>query len=250
MQGTYNELNQDFTDEEIEDQLGDIDFANDFAEQLFDALKRLKVQCEITVKDTKERKARLTKALVWGDFGVEGDELMQLSADGTAEATLMAHFYDNLAGGCNEFFEAASKKFAQDGKDLGPTITALGKHKHIIMNYARDQFHGVKGNIIDIVDSLIDSQRAIESVEHYNLGKLKYFKKNIAKESWKFQLKYSTMITKYCNSNNARIAEFAQSIEEDAAAIATAMGKVETIFKAKAQRDLRGWDCDAMYPEP
>jgi hypothetical protein len=58
------------------------------------------------------------------------------------------------------------------------------------------------------------------------------------------------MITKYCNSNNARIAEFAQSIEEDAAAIATAMGKVENIFKAKAQRDLRGWDCDAMYPEP
>jgi hypothetical protein len=38
------------------------------------------------------------------------------------------------------------------------------------MNYAREEFHTVKGAIFNIVDSLIDSQRAIESVDDYFTG--------------------------------------------------------------------------------
>jgi hypothetical protein len=38
LEGAKKELEQDFNDDEIEDQLGDIDFANDFAEQLFESL--------------------------------------------------------------------------------------------------------------------------------------------------------------------------------------------------------------------
>lgn len=63
MEGTKRELEQDFTDDEIDDQLGDIDFANDFAEQLFEAFERLDKQCDITIADTKARKARLIDAL-------------------------------------------------------------------------------------------------------------------------------------------------------------------------------------------
>lgn len=245
MQGTYNELVQDFTDEEIDDQLGDVDFANDFAEQLMEALDRLKVQCDITIKDTKERKERLTHALIWGNFGVEEgkEELMQLSADGSDEAALMAHFYEDLASGCNKFYGGASAKFEQDIRDLSDTIVQLGKHKHLIMNYSQAEFHDVKGSIFNIVDSLIDSQREIDSVETYNIGKIKYLKKRIDAEPWKFQLKYSSMITKYCGSNNARIMKFEETIAENSAAITVAMTQVSNEFIQKANKDLQAWDC-------
>jgi predicted nucleic acid-binding Zn-ribbon protein len=70
LEGTRRELEQDFTDDEIDDQLGDIDFANDFAEQLYEALQRLDDQCVITITDCKERKERLKHALIWAEFGV------------------------------------------------------------------------------------------------------------------------------------------------------------------------------------
>jgi hypothetical protein len=50
---------------------------------------------------------------------------------------MMGDFYDNLAAGCTKFYSDASKKYAQDAKEMLPTVTALGKHKHVIMNYAR-----------------------------------------------------------------------------------------------------------------
>merc|ERR1719359_2167893 len=101
------------------------------------------------------------------------------------------------------------------------------------MNYSKDEFHKVKGSVFNIVDSLIDSQRAIDSVETYNISKIKYLKKRINAEPWKFQLKYSTMITKYCGSNNARISEFEETIAENSAAITRAMTQVSNEFIQK-----------------
>lgn len=59
------ELEQDFTDDEIDDQLGDVDFVNDFAEQLFENLNGLGEFCDFVMADCKERKDRLTHALIW-----------------------------------------------------------------------------------------------------------------------------------------------------------------------------------------
>lgn len=53
---TKNQLSQDFTDEEIDDQLGDVDFMNDFAEQLYDALDQLSQTCDYVISDCKARK--------------------------------------------------------------------------------------------------------------------------------------------------------------------------------------------------
>lgn len=65
---TIRELEQDFTDEEIDDNLWDEDFANDFAERLYESLDRLNKMCDETILDCKNRKARLLKALIWGDL--------------------------------------------------------------------------------------------------------------------------------------------------------------------------------------
>lgn len=53
------ELTEDFTDEEIADNIWDEDFANDFAERLYESLERVDKCCDETIKDCKLRKARL-----------------------------------------------------------------------------------------------------------------------------------------------------------------------------------------------
>lgn len=83
---------------------------NDFAEQLFEALNKLQVECAKVRKDCQERKARLEKAIIWNKVGE--DELMELAA--SKEADLMASFYNKLGSGCVNWYTAASKKFAQD----------------------------------------------------------------------------------------------------------------------------------------
>jgi len=162
----------------------------------------------------------------------------------------MAHFYDDLAKGCTDFYSSSSRKFASDVDDMKSTIKQLGAHKHIIMNYAREEFHTVKGAIFNIVDSLIDSQRAIESVDDYFTGRIKYMKKRITADDWKYQLKYSTGITKRCQSEHSRVSGFATTIAKNSKTVSSKMSDVLKNFSDKAKTDLKAWDCDAMYPEP
>jgi len=68
MGDTKRELEEDFTEEEVEDNLWDEDFANDFAERLYESLERLSNMCDETVADCIDRKARLEKALIWKDL--------------------------------------------------------------------------------------------------------------------------------------------------------------------------------------
>jgi hypothetical protein len=244
LESTQKELTQDFTDEEIDDQLGDVDFLNDFAETLFDALDSLGKKCDEVIADCRNRKKRLTDALIWDKIGEE--ELVELAG---SEAALMAHFYE-MASGCTEWYSGASQKFSSDVDDMKSTITDLGAHKHIIMNYAREEFHTVKGAIFNIVDSLIDAQRAIESVDEYFVGRIKYMTKRIKEDAWKFQLKYSAGVTKRCESEQARVSSFAATVSKNAGSIAKKMDTVLDKFSSAAKADLKAWNCDVMYPEP
>lgn len=51
LKDTKYELETDFNDEEIEWQLGDVDFCNDFAEQLFEVLNNLGTFCDDLILD-------------------------------------------------------------------------------------------------------------------------------------------------------------------------------------------------------
>jgi len=195
---------------------------NDFAEQLFDALDQLGQTCDYVIKDCKERKTRLTNALIWDKIGEE--DLMQLAA--TREAELMAHFYKDLGAGCNKWYSDASQKFASDADDMKTIFTEIGAHKYVLMNYANEEFHTVKGSLFNIVESLIDVQRAIESVDSYFNGRLKYMTKRITADPWKYQLKYSTGITKRCESEHARVSDFEKKVVTNSVSIANKMGDV------------------------
>ena len=249
LQSTKKDISQNFTDEEIDDQLGDVDFMNDFAEQLFDTLNGLKVVCEHVIADCRARKARLTKALIWDKIGEEEQLDEQLTELASADAKLMAHFYE-LASGCNKWYSGASKKFAQDMEDMRSTVKMLGRHKHIIMNYSNAEFHKVKGAIFNIVNSLVDAQREIAGVESYFVKSTKYMTKRITNDAWKYQLKYSTRISKRCASEYDGIEAFSQKINRNSKIIARTMGDVYDSFVAGAKKDFNAWDCDAMYPKP
>lgn len=56
-----------------------------------------------------------------------------------------------------------------------------------MMNYAQSEFHVVKDKLFNIVDSLRDSQRVIESTEDYFGGNaIKYMEKRISSDKWKY----------------------------------------------------------------
>lgn len=111
-------------------------------------------------------------------------ELLELADQSSAET--MAHFYNDLASGCDTYYSNASKGFASDAHDYVKIMDNLEKHKHIMMNYGREEFHTVKGSIFSMADSFIDSQRAIESVYSYVNGRLGYMKKRVTDDRWAF----------------------------------------------------------------
>jgi len=63
MRDTRDELVADYTKGEIIDNMGDVDFANDFAESLFATLANLKKECARVSADCIVRKRAMDKAL-------------------------------------------------------------------------------------------------------------------------------------------------------------------------------------------
>jgi hypothetical protein len=241
-------LKSDFDPAWLEDMFEDELELNDNAELLFSTLSKLIAQCEKTITDCAAVKKRLTDALIWGKIGEKEEEaLVTLAA--SAEAKVMAKFYE-LAAACGEYYMGSTNKFAQDAKDLLPTIALIGKHKFTMMNYAKADFHAVKSSVFDIADALIDAQMAFDGFEDYFDGRIKFMDKRMETPGWRYQIKYSTMMASYCERNAGRLQEFATTVNKASATITDQMSKVAADFKAGAARDLRAWDCKAMYPEP
>lgn len=57
-------LERDYTPEDIEENLGDVDFANDFAEELAKTLHELKAEAIRVSEDCSARRTRLNNALI------------------------------------------------------------------------------------------------------------------------------------------------------------------------------------------
>jgi len=105
---TRDELKQDFTPEEIEDNLGDTDFANDFAETLFDRLTSLQKKCKEVAADCLMRKHAIDASLI----GLNGpkEELVELS--GMSEDAKLSEDFYRIVTNCTNWFDVASKKIA------------------------------------------------------------------------------------------------------------------------------------------
>jgi len=176
--GDYSEQELEDAFDPEENEVEDIQI---FVDEFRDDIIRLRNACTYTVNYCKESKKRLTDALIFDRL--EEDELAELASTDTTEeeeldeaeeneldleelddyledelsdfeedeltelageAALMGDFYNTLAPDCTNFYRQASNKFKSDADNMKDTITAIGKHKHVIMNYAREHFNGVK----------------------------------------------------------------------------------------------------------
>jgi len=84
---TKAELEADFKDSDIDENMGDVDFANDFATILFKSLNSLVAECDKVSKDCINRKHAIDKALIGLN---QEEEVVELSA---ADAKLSTTFY-------------------------------------------------------------------------------------------------------------------------------------------------------------
>jgi hypothetical protein len=74
--------------------------------------------------------------------------------------------------------------------------------------------------------------------------------KRIDQESWKYELKYSTGLTKYCKRQQGEYVTAEKAVVQSAKNIADKMKTVAKMFDAGMARDLEAWDCHVMYPQP
>lgn len=83
-------LERDYTPEDIAENLGDVDFANDFAEELEITLNELVKSCEDVSADCLDRKHRLDNALIWpndAEFN-DDEELIELDDESSEDNDL------------------------------------------------------------------------------------------------------------------------------------------------------------------
>jgi hypothetical protein len=91
----------------------------------------------------------------------------------------------------------------------------------------------------------------IESTQDYFGAKsLKYMRKRIASPLWKYQLKYSTKMTKRCANDVAKIEKFQADLLESTEVIAKKMTTAKLSFSKESTKDYVAWNCKAMYPKP
>lgn len=74
--------------------------------------------------------------------------------------------------------------------------------------------------------------------------------KRIGSPAWKYQLKYSTKLTKRCAYDAQKVTDFADSLEESTKAIAQQMTAAKGTFAKAANADWLAWNCGEMYPAP
>lgn len=90
--------------------MGDIDFANDFAEELLKTLEEVIKVSQKTSEDCLERKHRLDAALTQiNKYMNDGEEeLIELAEDLTALGEKLNGQYNTASESCSNYFEAVS----------------------------------------------------------------------------------------------------------------------------------------------
>lgn len=85
--GTRDELLRDFTEDDIIENMGDVDFANDFAHSLWETLDKLMKKCDEVSADCIARKRRMDAALT----GLGAESVVELAAE---DVDLSGKFFD------------------------------------------------------------------------------------------------------------------------------------------------------------
>jgi polyribonucleotide nucleotidyltransferase len=101
-----NVLKKDYTPEDIAENLGDVDFANEFAQELWKVMNELKAEAQKVADECEERKETLDNTLTGINkyFGEEEEELVEL----TSHANIGTEF-NKLNDACSNYFNDVSE---------------------------------------------------------------------------------------------------------------------------------------------
>jgi hypothetical protein len=156
-------LERDYTPEDVAENLGDVDFANDFAEELYKVLHNLKVAAEHVASDCLNRKHKLDAALsgINKYFGEELDEIVELAAMTDAEFGVE---FNKINDRCSGYFENVSSMVdrVQNGF-IVKVINGLLSMKNVLLLEDKNSFTNLKLQLFDVLDNARDVQLAIES---------------------------------------------------------------------------------------
>jgi phage host-nuclease inhibitor protein Gam len=196
---TASELKSDYTDADIAENMGDVDFANDFADELHNTLNTLLKECKRVSADCIRRKHAMERALTGLELDLgdkKEEEIVELDATDNA---LSKDFY-GITNGCSNYFEATSAAVdAVQNAEFRNSIHALGKVKNTLLLNARESYGAVKNGLFDVLDAARDVQNDVESAQYRIETNAKKMRKYLDKRAmWKYQLKYSLNTAKNC----------------------------------------------------
>lgn len=200
-------LERDYTDEEIEENLGDVDFANDFAQELWKTMDELKIEAQKVSDDCLQTKHRLDAALsgINKYFGEELEGLTQLAEMSNEQ---LGNEYNTLSDNCSAYFEDISAFVArvQNGF-INNVIETIQKSKNLLLLHNKDAFSDLKIELMSILDAARDVQLNIESAQ-YRLGNQPHkINRYIGKKAlWYYHLKYAAKGIDNCNKDKAEVA--------------------------------------------
>ena len=205
------ELVSDFTPSDIEENLGDCDFANDFADSLKENLDNLRKVCKKTKNDCIARKHRLDDALIGlrKDMGETApaappavkqmmeEELVELSEFN--DMTISKTFY-GLHDACSQWFDNMGEGVATlQNEYVLEAIKQVDSIKSTLMTNDREGYGAVKDILFTLLDTAKDIQMSTETAQQAfsrNTGKIaRYIGK---RPVWTYQHKYSLRTTGDC----------------------------------------------------
>ena len=158
-------LERDYTPEDVEENLGDVDFANDFAMELWKTMDELKQEAQKVSDDCIQTKHRLDNALsgINKYFGEELEDVIELSSK---DNTLGVR-YNEISEKCSAYFDSVGQMVedVQNGY-INTVIENVQKWKNLFLLQNKDQYSDLKVKLMSVLDAARDVGLKIDSAQH------------------------------------------------------------------------------------
>jgi len=165
-------LLRDYKPEDVAENLGDVDFANDFAEELKKTLDQLKASAEKVSDDCIQRKHRLDNVLTninkYMNFKEEEEEeVVELAGRTHAQ---LGESFNQISDSCSNYFNTVSEDVArvQNGY-ISKVIGMVQEVKNILLLKDKDAYSNLKIQLFSVLDAARDVQLKVESAQ-YRIG--------------------------------------------------------------------------------
>lgn len=138
--------------------MGDVDFANDFADELLKTLNELIIVSQDTAKDCEQRKHRLDLALTNMNKYIRDDaeeEVVELASESVGAS--LNEDYNTVTQQCSDYFEGVSSDLNTITTEYVATVVKkVTSAKNILLLKNKDAYSNLKIQIFNVLDTATD----------------------------------------------------------------------------------------------